>query len=397
MDQALVIGVSRYQHLRSISDNQDAAGVQAVLSDPDVCGYPPERVRVLAQSEATRENILAALDQLGREARASRGRTFFYFSGHGGRDAASGHSYLLPVDARKGEYPTTAISARDVAQRLANDGETTVVLDSCFAAGMADAIDPGAPAPGDTALSELDDSLRQQMSGGNRVVLAASRPDAYSYASRLAPYGIFTGHMLDGLRGKASTDGLSVNVHELFNYVQKQVVHERKNTQRATFIANFENAFTLARYPQPQPPSALFEKDVYISFDRNDNIVADWVAQTLQPELEREGLSVWDSNNKGSLIYDEEEEAITRSRYVLPVLTAETLRNRDSHFARTMATMQAVHTSTPRFIPILREKISLPYKLRVFSGADLSEANLMGRKRQMELLVKRLKKDPNGK
>ena len=390
MDQALVVGASHYQHLKPIPDNQDVAGVHKVLADPDVCGYPSERIRVLAESEATRENILAALDHLGQQARASRGRTFFYFSGHGGRDAASGHSYLLPFDARKGEYSTTAISSREVAQRLANDGETTVVLDCCFAGGMGGVIDPD-----NTALSEFDASLRQQMSGGNRVVLAASRPDTYSYGSRLAPYGIFTGHMLDGLRGKASTDGLSVNVHELFNYVQKQVVHERKNSQRATFIANIDGFFTLARYPQPQPPSDLFEKDVYISFDINDGIVADWAEGTLQPELERAGLTVWDSNKTGALGYDFEEEAITRSRYVLPVLTRETLKHHDSHFARAMGSMQAVHTRTPRFIPILREKMVLPLQLRVFSGIDLSEANLMGRKRQMELLVKRLKKEPH--
>lgn len=392
MDQALVVGVSQYQHIRPIRDNEDAAGVRAVLADPNVCGYPAERVHLLAQQDATRERVLDALDQLGREARASRGRTFFYFSGHGGRDDASGHSYLIPYDARKGEYPTTAISAADVAKRLANDGETTVVLDCCFAGGMGGAIDPGG-----TALSEFDDSLRNQMAVGNRVVLAASRPDEVSYSSRVAPYGVFTGHMLDGLRGKASTDGCTVNVHELFNYVQKQTLHERRGAQRATFIANYSVPITVARYPQPQAPNVIFEKDVFFSFDRNDDLVADWLTHTLQPELERAGLSVWSTNNTGALGYDDDEEAITKSRYVLSIVTADTLKNRDSHFVRTMGTLQAVHTGTPRFIPILREKLQLPLRLRVFAAIDLSEANLMGRKRQMTLLLDRLKKPPHVK
>jgi hypothetical protein len=248
---------------------------------------------------------------------------------------------------------------------------------------------------GSTSLAEFDDSLHQQMSAGNRVVLAASRSDAYSYGSRVTPYGVFTGHMLDGLRGKASTDGLTVNVHELFNYVQKQTLHERRGTQRATFIANYSEVITLARYPAPQPPANIFEKDVYFAFDRNDGIVADWLSSTLKPELEREGLSVWSMNNTGGVGFDDDEEAITKSRYVLAVVTADTLKDRNSHFVRTMGTLQAVQTSTPRFIPILRERLQLPLRLRAFAGIDLSEANLMGRKRQMALLLDRLKKPPH--
>lgn len=390
MDQALVVGVSQYQHVKHLRDNQDAAGVQAVLADPAVCAYPPERIQVLTGQDATRERVLNALDQLGRDARASRGRTFFYFSGHGGRDPASGLSYLVPFDTRAGELQATAISARDVAQRLANDGETTIVLDCCFAGGMGGAIDAGG-----TALAGFDDSLRQQLTGGNRVVLAASRPDEVSYSSRLAPFGVFTGHLIDGLRGKASSDGLTVNVHELFHYVQKQTLHERWGSQRATFIANVDGFYVLARYPQPQPPSATFEKDVFFAFDPNDRVVASWLTSYLQPELERAGLSVWDLDLVGGLGYDPLEEAITKSRYVLAIVTGDTLRNRDSHFARAMASMQAVHTSTPRFIPVLREKLQLPLQLRVFGNVDFSDANHTGHQRQMELLLKRLRKPPH--
>src|SRR5690349_8513195 len=101
LSQALVVGVSRYQHLSALLPTQDVPGMRDVLASPDYCGYPPENVKVLDEEAATKGNIIVALDAMC--ARAAPGsRTFFYFSGHGGR-GADGSSYLLPADARKGE------------------------------------------------------------------------------------------------------------------------------------------------------------------------------------------------------------------------------------------------------------------------------------------------------
>src|SRR6187402_1347228 len=179
--QALVIGASRYQHLSKLRPTQDASGVRNVLASPDYCGYPPEHVHVLEEEAATRDGILRALDALCERARAAGSRSFFYFSGHGGT-GSDGSSYLLPIEARRGAYATTAISARELSQRLARcAGELTVVLDCCRAAGMPrqrDISELAAPTgPGsapDTGLGEFTDALREEVQSRGQAVFAAS-------------------------------------------------------------------------------------------------------------------------------------------------------------------------------------------------------------------------------
>jgi Caspase domain/TIR domain len=395
--QALVVGVSRYLHLGKLRTTLDVPGVREVLTSLDYCAYPPERVTVLDEEDATRDNIIDALRATCERAGAPRSRTFVYFSGHGGQ-GTDGASYILPVDARKGQYHNTAISARQLSQHLDRcAGELTVVLDCCRAAGMSTP-DTGAaasaaeePSPGLTAFA---DSFRSEIHARGRVVFAASRADGKSFVSPEAPYGIFTGHMLDGLRGAASTNGGDVTVTQLFDYLQQRVVLSSGTAQRPSFIANTEAFYPLTRYPRPIPPSTIFEKDVYLSYDRGDPVTRDWVAKVLQPDLEGQGCSIWDYDDLG---YNQfvVEEALVKSRYVVVLLTASYLKERFQEFTTTMAVLQAINTRTPRFVPILRELCNLPLWLQAFVGLDMTSRKTMEFRDMMRRLIKRLKKQPH--
>jgi len=99
--QALVVGISQYQTLNKLRTTKDASGVRDVLASPDYCAFPPERVKLLEEAAATRDNILNALKDMCQSAKESGSRSFFYFTGHGGQ-GPDGASYILPVDARKG-------------------------------------------------------------------------------------------------------------------------------------------------------------------------------------------------------------------------------------------------------------------------------------------------------
>jgi Caspase domain/TIR domain len=395
--QALVVGVSRYQYLHNLRATRDAQGVRDVLASPEYCAYPPERVQLIEEEAASRDSVLRALDALGDGAQQAGSRTFFYFSGHGGQ-GPDGSSCILPVDARHGQYPSTAISARDLASRLDHcSGEVTVVLDCCYAAGMTSR-EVSAPAgPSDVKSVELagfGDAFRRDIQSRGRVVFAASRPDDYAFASPVAPYGIFTGHMLDGLHGKASTDGYDVTVYQLFDYVQKHVTSSSMGMQRPSFIANIEEFYRLTRYPRRIAPSVVFEKDVYISYDRTDRILRAWVEEEFEPELKRGGRTIWDHDDLGNMELDV-ENAITKSKYVVVLLTASYLRSRLDELKTTMAILQAVHTRTPRFIPILRERCDVPLTIKAFVGLDMSEWNQMEFRYSMDRLIKRLKKEPH--
>lgn len=394
---ALVVAVSTYRHLADLPPTQDVQGMHGVLTDPKCCAYPPERVVVLEQEQATLANVVDALQQLGAHSSAGS-RTFFYFSGHGGQDA-DGTSYLLPADARKGAYPTTAISAAQLSELLNRcHGEVTVVLDCCYSGAMVDGVSPrgtaGKPNKPGVDLASFGEPFRQDIQSQRRVVFAACRPDNLAFCSPSEPYGILTGHVLDGLRGKASTDGRDVTVDQLFNYVQRHVVASSSDMQQPTFIANIERFYALTRYPQPIAPSVVFEKEVFISYAREDAVVRKWVADTFQPELERRGCTIR-TTGPGDRKIRGVEDAIRKSKYTVVLLTESYIRNALEEFNATMAILQAVYTQTPRFIPILREPCEIPLAIDMFVGFDMTDANRMEFSDSMERLVARLKKEPH--
>ncbi len=342
---------------------------------------------VVEEEAATRDHVLAALAAICERAAAPGSRTLIYFSGYGGQDP-DGTSYILPVDARRGEYATTAISARELSRLLDRcAGELTVVLDCCRAAGMADA---------GNGLGAFGDAFRAAIQSRGRVVFAASRADGKAYASPDAPYGIFTGHLLDGLRGAASTAGGDVTVHQLFDYVQQRVVLASHTSQRPAFIASVEAFYPLTRYPRPVAPQPVFEADVYLSYDRDDPALHDWVTRVLQPELARpdRGLSIWDHDDLGYSKLSV-EQAIVNTRYAVVLLTRSYLANRLDELTTVMAVLQAVNTRTPRFLPILRELCTIPLYIDAFVGLDMRPAREMAFRPTLDRLIRRLQKPPH--
>jgi hypothetical protein len=97
---ALVIGVGAHQHHPRLDVPiavDDAEAVADVLRDPNACGYPAGQIRPLHRSDATKDGILSALDELA--ARASLDDTvFIFYCGHGAVDRWQ----LLPGQPRRG-------------------------------------------------------------------------------------------------------------------------------------------------------------------------------------------------------------------------------------------------------------------------------------------------------
>jgi len=407
--QALVVGISQYQNLGKLPTTQDATGVRDVLASPDCCAYPPERVKLLEEKAATRDNILNALKEMCQSAKEPSARSFFYFTGHGGQEP-DGTSYILPVDARKGEFPNTAISAHDLSLLLDQcQGELTVVLDCCRAAGMASpegGPDPAVPTDSgqqDIGLAAFTDSLGSairarevgEKRATKRVLFAACRALGKSFTSPVAPYSIFTGHMLDCLKGadRKSTGGANVTVEQLFAYLEKHVGRDSGDAQKPLFISETESFYTLTDYPRAIGPTTEFEKDVFISYDRDDPNLEDWVRNFFQPDLENNDISIWGDDDLGGTKLDA-REGIAKSRYFIALLTQAYFRDRLDVFTATMATVQALESGTRRFIPILREQFVLPADIEALTPLDMTPPREMQFRKNMDSLIKRLKKQP---
>jgi hypothetical protein len=386
---ALSIGISQYRHLRELPATQDALDVASVLRDGALCGYPDANVRLLLDGAATKAAILAELD--GLAARTTEHSTvFLYFSGHGGRAAGasagtSGETcFLMPVDGRSGSEQAlrdTAISGDELSARLQqiSAARLTVVLDCCRASGVAE--------PRDIELDGLAPQLTGSIlaplaHGRGRAVLAASRSDGYAYVVPGARNGVFTGHLLDGLRGAAVGTGGVIRICDLFHHVQQRVSAEHAH-QRPVFKADLEENYPIALFQGGSaPPVAVpprpdgYAYDVFLSYSHSDKLDRAFVTGVVVPLLERLGLRVCLEHRDFGLGLPriaEIERAVATSRYTVGVFTPSYVAGPFEELQADLARFQSTEARLARFIPLLRRPCPLALGIRMAALLDVSD------------------------
>lgn len=135
---ALIIGVGQYgpSNIPWLDGVQhDIPSARAIAQ---AMGIPQERTTVLRDEQATKANILAALEQLSAQV-ADGGRVLVYFSGHGTRwnDPQSGgcQEGLMPYDGQ----PITNAEIAQVTRRMSELTDKLIVFfDACHSDGVAD-------------------------------------------------------------------------------------------------------------------------------------------------------------------------------------------------------------------------------------------------------------------
>ncbi len=398
---ALVIGVSAYQHLTRLSPKPDAQDMAEALADPALCAYPAANVRILLEEEATRARILEELTALGQ--RAGKDSTvFFYFSGHGGqlRTESGDSCFLMAVDSEATSIAGltgSAISGAELSEKLRAiaASKLTVVLDCCSASGVADVRDATAAAapalaataaPATTAASLLPPLSAEVVGllarGSGRAVLAASRADGYAYAMTESRNGLFTSHLLAGLRGQAPGHGGVIRICDLFHFVQQRTRAD-KSEQRPVFKAEIEENYPVALYlgglaPQlalPPPPDTL-RYDAFLSYSQHDRADADWVRNLVAPRLEQLGIKLCLEDRDfrlGRQRLREMERAVQESRYTVCVFSPAYLQGAFEDFQVMLAQHQATEERTPRFIPLLRRPCRPSLGARMLELLDVSD------------------------
>ena len=253
--RALVIGVGDYQHVSRLRGPvNDAEDMAAFITRHG--GFKESDVRMLRDAEATRKNILAAVDEWLVGGTAAGDEVFLYFSGHGfqekdlnGDEQDRLDETLVPVDAfvtEEGHVKgmITDDEIRELLDRL-RGRSVQVVVDACHS--------------GTSTRTALGDSWKYtktpRLPDGSRIrknvastrgvgrdsgresflssddsgllVWAAVRADQTALVDREAEGrrgSVFTRRLLWGARdGKADDDGNGiVTVAELHRYVTKE-------------------------------------------------------------------------------------------------------------------------------------------------------------------------------
>jgi hypothetical protein len=225
---ALLIGVGQYQfepQLSIAATAADARALDAVLRDERYCGYPSDQVRLLVDAAASREAILAALDELAQRAGEDATVTIFY-SGHGIVDSRQTYylttteTQLLGAPGKRAIAENSAISQQELLEKLRvlKARRVLLIFNACHSGEVSPVLDAsrapfsGHNPPPDTTAAAL-------ATGSGRVIITACREQQYAFIGD-GEQTIFTQALLDGLRGNGVSDrGGFISAFDLYTYL----------------------------------------------------------------------------------------------------------------------------------------------------------------------------------
>lgn len=252
--RALLIGIGKgYSGRLELPDvvRHDAEALGAVLRDPELCGYPASQVRLLLDADATRANVLSALQELVDNAKPSD-TVIIFFSGHGGQWAvgADAFGYICPADYVFMDPENTGIKT-DELSNLVNAipaARVVLILDACHAEAAA-VVKSDEAEKGLLPQGLLTPALQKLNSGSGRVVLASCSENERSYTYSAKGQSLFTYFLLEGLKGAAPEieDGV-IGVLDLFIYLSREVPArpQKGETQTPVILMRSKTNFPLA-------------------------------------------------------------------------------------------------------------------------------------------------------
>ncbi|MBY5720044.1 trypsin-like serine protease [Rhizobium leguminosarum] len=244
-DRALLIGIDDYEmgEAKLTGSATDVKAMQVFLAK--TLAYRPEQIHTLTNRKATREAILAEIDDWLVRQSTPGSRVFLYFSGQGseemGADATTSPT-LVAADAklvREGGTMTVTNQIREteIAARLNSlkDRRVTLLIDACHVGpGSRSAV--AAPSgtvrclgPALAALEPPNKSGKEakfSFGGENAMVWSAVNAGQWALVDREAKpaLGVFTRHFIEGVQDGVAraADKPNVSNAALLDYVRRK-------------------------------------------------------------------------------------------------------------------------------------------------------------------------------
>jgi len=229
---AIIIGISKYQNadLNLRYAHKDAQALYELIRTPRGGGFDEERIKILIDEQATTENVTRALRSFLKKP-AREDIVLIYLACHGAPDPdRPDNVYLITHDTDSADIAGTAVPMEHIhdAMQPRNLYAERVVLiaDTCHSAALGGGgrrSGIGETAAANRYLQSLSESKPTMAILTSAEVNETSREDVQWGGG----HGVFTHHLLEGLRGKADNNTGVVTVGALFDYVREQV---RKDT-----------------------------------------------------------------------------------------------------------------------------------------------------------------------
>lgn len=234
---AVVIGINKYRD-PAISNLEyaraDAEAVYRVLTDPQLGRIPKENVILLLDEAATQREIRKAVGTTLKQKAGEEDVVYIYYAGHGAPEidpkskSSDGlEKYLVPHDGEAEDLFSSAISMEEIRRFFERLIARQVIffIDSCYSgeAGGRTFPDPRYRS------RHLSGEFLENLAGEGRLVITACHVSEVSLELSALQHGLFTYHLLEGMRGKADQDGDGrVSIDELYQYLYRNVSEEAR-------------------------------------------------------------------------------------------------------------------------------------------------------------------------
>ncbi len=217
---ALVVGVERYRDASpAASARADAERFVTMLRG--AFGLPDDHIRLALDERATKADIESHLMWLKRNI-SRTSRVYFYFSGHGAPNTATGAPYLLPFDGNPSALETTALPLSELVASFntMQASEVVAFLESCYSE-LPRGAHPLVP-------------VKEVAAAAKVVVFSAAAKAQISGPSSEGGGGVFTKYVATAVEtGAADLDGDGqISLDELRTWVSPRVARDAKKDNR---------------------------------------------------------------------------------------------------------------------------------------------------------------------
>lgn len=207
---AVVVGISRYEHMPALKySDDDAYRMYAFYKSPEGGALSDQQIRILVDEDATRLNILKAMNELYLKA-DDNDMIVLYFSGHGLEGT------FLPIDYDGYQNAIT----HDEVKNLFTKSKARHKI--CFADACHSGSLMAAKGPYSSSLMFFYDELDK--SSGGSAFLMSSKAREFSLEDGGLRQGIFSHYLIRGLKGESDQDrNKTITIRELFDFVYSKV------------------------------------------------------------------------------------------------------------------------------------------------------------------------------
>jgi tetratricopeptide (TPR) repeat protein len=226
---ALVIGISNFKdpsvNLKYAA--KDATDFRNFLVKR--AGFQPDHVKLLTDSGANRENIVAQLGEMWLGRLANRDDlVVIYISSHASaaKQEAGGVNFLVAYDTSKNSLLSTGIPMQwltNIIKEQVHSDRVVLIMDVCHG---------GAAAPGEKGLTRTAGLDLDQLNIGNgQAILCSSLADQVSWESKNYQNSVFTRRLLEALESNGDKTTLTEAYLSLRDAVESEVLRDRGELQ----------------------------------------------------------------------------------------------------------------------------------------------------------------------